>query len=258
MADYLDYLSRLTMASSIEDLWTLHTEEMARFGFDRLMYGQTRFRLGNGRSHMGEPEDLLVLSNHDFVYLERFVHGRMYLNAPMLRWAEANPGHAASWRWIEDNADTLSPEELEVVEFNRSHGLTAGFSISFQSSSSRTRGVISLAGKPGMTQRDVEGIWKENGRIIKIMNDVLHLKICSLPYADDNPLTQRQREALEWIGQGKTIQDIAVILGVKPPTVEKHLRLARDALNVETTAEAVLKASLKGQIFRVADETSAR
>ena len=31
--------------------------------------------------------------------------------------------------------------------------------------------------------------------------------------------------------------------------VEKHLRLAREALDVETTAQAVLKASLQRQIF---------
>ncbi|MFO7771946.1 MAG: LuxR family transcriptional regulator, partial [Roseovarius gahaiensis] len=34
-------------------------------------------------------------------------------------------------------------------------------------------------------------------------------------------------------------------------TVEKHLRLARQALGVETTAQAVLKAALQNQMFVV-------
>ncbi len=84
------------------------------------------------------------------------------------------------------------------------------------------------------------------------MNNVVHLKIISLPPHDKvmPRLSERQREVLEWVGDGKTNQDIAVILGVKTATVEKHLRLAREKLGgVETTAQAVLKASFLNQIY---------
>jgi LuxR family transcriptional regulator len=36
---------------------------------------------------------------------------------------------------------------------------------------------------------------------------------------------------------------------ISPAMVEKHLRLAREALSVETTAQAVAKASFLNQIF---------
>ena len=82
------------------------------------------------------------------------------------------------------------------------------------------------------------------------MNNVAHLKIITLPYnAPNRALTKRQREALEWVGDGKTTQDIAVLMGLTVATVEKHLRLARESLAVETTAQAVLKASLHNQMF---------
>ena len=55
--------------------------------------------------------------------------------------------------------------------------------------------------------------------------------------------------AMVWVGDGKTTQDIALLMGLTPATVEKHLRLARDNLNVETTAQAVLKAALQNQMF---------
>ena len=84
------------------------------------------------------------------------------------------------------------------------------------------------------------------------MNNVAHLKIMNLPYtAARKMLTKRQRETLEWVGEGKTTQDIGVIMGLTPATVEKHLRLAREALDVETTAQAVVKASFQNQIFLV-------
>jgi LuxR family transcriptional regulator len=38
-------------------------------------------------------------------------------------------------------------------------------------------------------------------------------------------------------------------MDLTPATVEKHLRLARESLDVETTAQAVLKASFQNQIF---------
>mgnify|MGYP003382976736 CR=1 FL=1 len=43
--------------------------------------------------------------------------------------------------------------------------------------------------------------------------------------------------------------DIALIMGIAPPTVEKHLRLARETLGVETTAHALIKAAFLNQVF---------
>ena len=87
--------------------------------------------------------------------------------------------------------------------------------------------------------------------ILNLANNIAHLKILSLPYDyPERMLTKRQREVLEWVGDGKTIQDIATLIERTPATVEKHLRLARDALNVETTAQALLKASFLHQIYR--------
>ncbi len=93
-------------------------------------------------------------------------------------------------------------------------------------------------------------MWSEFGEDIILINNITHLKILSLPYSPPNRgLTKRQREALQWVGDGKTTQDIAILMGLTSATVEKHLRLARDALSVETTAQAVLKAALQNQMF---------
>jgi LuxR family transcriptional regulator len=78
---------------------------------------------------------------------------------------------------------------------------------------------------------------------------VAHLKLMTLRYFGSRNLTKRQREVLECVGDGKTTQDTAMILGLTPATVEKHLRLAREALDVDTTAQAVLKAAFYNQMF---------
>jgi LuxR family transcriptional regulator len=169
----------------------------------------------------------------------------------MVRWALENEG-AASWSIIADmlNAQVLSPSEQRVLAFNQKMGVTAGYTVSFKSISIRSKGAIALTAREDVSQSEVDAIWKDHGDDILLMNNVAHLKILTLPY--ENPgrsLTRRQREALEWVGDGKTMQDIAVLMGLTSATVEKHLRLAREALSVETTAQAVLKAAFANQMF---------
>ncbi len=127
--------------------------------------------------------------------------------------------------------------------------VTAGYTVSFRSISERTKGAIALTARPGVTQDAVEQIWAQHGDEIIVMNNVMHLKLLTLPYTGERHLTKRQREVLQWVGDGKTTQDIAILLGLTPATVEKHLRLAREALDVETTAQAVLKAAFYNQMF---------
>ena len=244
----IDYVERIIAAQTIEDLWSVHCDAMARFGFTRLLYGFTRFRTATS---LGNAEDFLVLTNHDDGYMRPFMENGAYLQAPTVRWALENSG-TMSWRWILDHPEMLSESERRVTELNRKHGITAGYTISFKDVSIRSKGAIGLIADEGVSQDTVEKRGERDGRKIVAMNNVAHLKITSLPYSSARKtLTQRQRETLEWVGEGKTTQDIATIMGLTTATIEKHLRLAREALGVETTAQAVLKASFQNQIFVV-------
>lgn len=241
-------VNSLLNATTIEELWDYHTRFMADYGFDRLIYGYTRYRTATSQ---GDPDDFLLLTNHEPCYTDAFVGEGLYFNAPMVRWALDNDG-ACSWSVLRDMIESgvLTPQERRVFEFNQSHGVTAGYSISFKSLSPRTKGAIALTAQKGMTQSEVDTLWQGHGEQILALNNVAHLRILSLPYTGPGrALTARQREVLGWVGDGKTIQDIATIMGLTSATVEKHLRLARQALSVETTAQAVLKAAFQNQIF---------
>ncbi len=242
----LEHLDAVTNVQKAEDLWELHTTKMASYGFDRIIYAFTRYRT---TSSLGDPQDWVLLTNQDPAYMKEFVDGGMYFHAPMLRWALENDG-ACSWSWMEEMLaeDAFTKSEMKVVDFNRKMGVTAGYTISFSSMSSRTKGAIALTAKPGMSQAEVDEMWAEHGREILVINNVAHLKVLTLPYVT-RQLTRRQREVLECVGDGKTTQDTAFLLGLTPATVEKHLRLAREALDVDTTAQAVLKAAFQNQMF---------
>lgn len=247
MTDIVRYLERVIATTKVEDLWDLHVEKMQTYGFDRLIYGFTRY---GGSASVGCPEDWLILSTQSPEYMRAFIDEGLYFNAPMLRWALENKG-ACSWRWMTDpdRINSLTPSERRVLEFNKSMGVTAGYTISFLSVSERVKGAIALTAKVGMSQDEVDRIWADHSCQILLMNNVMHLKLQTLPYSGGRNLTKRQREVLQWVGDGKSIQDIALLLGRTPATVEKHLRLAREALGVETTAQAVLKAAQYNQMF---------
>lgn len=244
---YLDFVCH---AQSLDILWDGHVAQMKKFGFDRLIYGNTRCLT---ETSLGDPDDFVLLTNHDEDYLQGYLHTGLYLHAPMLRWALDNEG-AGSWRIAQEQARdySLSPEAQKVVDFNRTHGVQSGYTISFPSTNSRFKGAISLAAEADMSQDMVDAIWQDHGADILLMNNVVHLKILTLPYAGPKrTLTKRQREVLEWVGDGKTTQDIALLMGLTPATIEKHLRLARESLAVETTAQAVLKAALHNQMYLI-------
>lgn len=246
----VNFLKALTNATSIEDLWDLHTRKMATFGFDRLLYGLTNFRTMNS---LGDPEDSVILSNHPSAYTKTYIGDGLYRNAPVVDWLLENDG-AVSWEIIGKMFMTgeITEAQKKVFAFNQQHKVTAGYSIGFKSISPRTKGAIALTARAGLSQEQVDQIWQKHGDEILVINNVAHLKVISLPYnSPQRSLTKRQREALLWVGDGKTMQDIAILMGLTSATVEKHLRLARQSLSVETTAQAVLKASFQNQMFVV-------
>ena len=243
-------LSELTNASTVEELWDVHTRQMAAYGFQKLIYAFTRYYSASSNVAVGDPQDWVLLSNAPSAYVDHFVEDGMYLNGPMVRWALTNDG-ACSWRWMEEmlSSEMATAQEREVIAFNHKNGIKSGYTLSFRSVSKRSKGAIALIGGDGVSQPAVDQIWAEHGEELMVLNNVMHLKVLALPHSGSRKLTARQREVLQWVGDGKTTQDIAILLGLTSATIEKHLRLARETLDVETTAQAVLKAAFYNQMF---------
>jgi LuxR family transcriptional regulator len=56
------------------------------------------------------------------------------------------------------------------------------------------------------------------------------------------------------VADGKSMMEVAVLTGQSIATVEKDIRGAREALDGETTAQAVARAALLGQLFVVSEQ----
>lgn len=252
MTDILTHLQRIAEARRPEDLWALLLARMAGYGFDRVDYGFTRFLSGGS---IGDRRDVVFLSNHRRPGLAAGIGAgsgiEFLIRTPMFRWVSRNTG-ACSWRWAVEQraAGMLSADEIAAMDQARQMGQLAGYSLGFAELSPRAGGAMGLTARPGLDQDAVDAIWERQGAEILAICNMTHLRITHMPFPVDRPpLSPRQREALEWVAGGKTMQDIAQIMGISPAMVEKHLRLARTALDVETTAHAVAKATMLNHIF---------
>jgi DNA-binding CsgD family transcriptional regulator len=245
----LALLNQIAASSSIDEAWELGTGFFKTLGFKRVNYGFTRFR---HLKTIGDPDDALFLSTCDADYVKRYFGGGFFAKTPVFRWAERNSG-ACTWTWVKEafEAGKLSVEEAEAVRQNAVTGVTAGISVSFPEVSSRSKGALGMIADPGLTNADVDAIFAVKREEILAVANMMHLTIVHLPQLSRHrALSPRQREALEWVADGKTTQDVALLMGVSPAMVEKHLRLAREALAVETTAQAVAKGALLNMIFQ--------
>ncbi|NHB77292.1 helix-turn-helix transcriptional regulator [Rhodobacter calidifons] len=251
----LPLLNRIAASARIDDAWDLATGYFSGLGFGRVNYGFTRFM---HQKTIGDPDDALFLSTCDADYVRRYFQGGFYAKTPLFRWAETNAG-ICTWSWVAEAyaAGRLSPQEAEAVRQNIAMGIVAGITVSFPEVLSRSKGAIGLIADPGVSLGYVEAIFAERREEILAVANMMHLTIVHLPQLSRHrALSPRQREALEWVADGKTTQDVALLMGVSPAMVEKHLRLAREALAVETTAQAVAKGALLNMIFQRAPETA--
>ncbi|MFN3233081.1 MAG: helix-turn-helix transcriptional regulator [Alphaproteobacteria bacterium] len=62
------------------------------------------------------------------------------------------------------------------------------------------------------------------------------------------PITQREKDCLQWTGVGRSDWDISALLGISEATVRLHLQRAMHKLGVPTRTQAVVQAILSGQI----------
>lgn len=245
--ELLTSFKALTQAKTLEEAWPLVLEALAQYGFDQVFYAATQFRTKND---FGDLSDAVILTNYPPDYIKRFLGEEFYKNAPTIEWVSHNPGSVLSWshsrKAMEQGA--LTPPQMEVMALNAQFGIKAGVTVSFPRLSQRSNGGIGVCSSY-MEQEEIDALWHDKGLEIEVLCNLAHLKLNDLPFIGQRHLTVRQRDALEMVADGKTIQDIAQLWERNVATVEKHLRLAREALDVDTTAQAILKASLLNQVF---------
>lgn len=234
--------------TSIQVAWEHLCGFMESFGFDRMMYGRTHFADGY---NLGDEQDYMVLSNHDADYFDFFIRSGRFKHSPFFIWTFTNTGFISWSKLGELNLhEKVKTQALKIAELNAGYGVTAGITASFPNALVGQKSKATMCAKRGLTQEDVDKIWEKNHSFIELVWTAFDVKAKSLPFPSlGKRLTPRQKEVLSWIAKGKSNRDAADIMGISLATIEKHLRLAKESLNVATTAQAIAKLSFLNQLI---------
>lgn len=242
------HMARLLAAETLEAVWAETVAAFRTVGFAHLIYGYSPEARG---AVLGPVADFLILSTLPGSFVRDMVAREFHWQSITFNWALRNVGLAS---WSMDPVQAGMPagfaQRPEALAFFAEGGLTAGVSVGFAWPRSRGAAALALIAPEGVSQQAVDASLPALGDTIFTLGSVAHRALVGLPWRrPSGDLTERQREVLEWVAEGKTTADIATILGLRPATVEKHLRLARQCLGVETTAHALVKATFLNQLF---------
>lgn len=234
------FLERLLNARTIPEVRTIYLDAVAHLGFAHALY-VARFTLTVPQSLLREPPVIFSSLPRPVIDAQRLIS---LDRDPWVEWVLHNDGDISASELM--GLGQSSPS-LAVA---RDHGLGQAQIISLRDKVLHSVGAAVVFPDAGTDSHALRALWAQSGREVRVLSWVLHMRVATMRRSHSTAtLTPRQREVLGWRSAGKTVGEIATILGITPATVEKHMRLAREALGVETTPQAVLKAHVTHQLF---------
>ncbi|MFC3568570.1 helix-turn-helix transcriptional regulator [Paracoccus simplex] len=244
----LNDIQTILAARSAEAVWRHYVGRLAGLGFPHVSYYGARLLEASGERMI---DDSIFLSSYSPRLFQEILAQGGFESVPMYRWMTQSTG-SESWAWMHRRrlAGRLTRLEERIMDLFARHGHASGYAVSLSDSVQRVRAGVLLSGAIGMRQDGLDAVWRRCGQGVEALTGLMHLRLSTLPYTPpETMLTLRQREVLEHIAAGRTTPEIAEMLDLTPATVEKHLRLARKALGARTTAQAILHAAHRRQIF---------
>ena len=232
---YTYFIETLVSAASITDARHIFLTACAHYGFNLVQY-RANFSIDIPVESLRQAP--VILGN-----LPRPMR-RMVEIPDLLDWPCDASGSMAAADLAAHLDSAALRDALQV------HGLGHMQVVSLRDQVQAACGAVMLWPNAGSGPARLRECWDRGGPHLQTIAALMHMRVATL--SRDRPgrdLTPRQREVLLWRSMGKTVSEISTILGITVATVEKHLRLARENLGVETTPQAVLKAHVTRQLF---------
>lgn len=236
------FIERLLDAATVPEIREVYLDAVAAMGFDHALYA-ARFMLSVPRGLLRDNPVVFTTLPDDLIARAQQL-GDLD-NDPWVTWVLQNDGDISA-RDLQARMGQASPSLALATQA----GLGQAQIISLRDKVLHSVGAVILFPGRGTGPCAHDRLWATKGREARVLSWVMHMRIATMQRTPPPAtLTPRQREVLGWRSAGKTVGEIAMILGITPATVEKHMRLAREALGVETTSQAVLKAHVTDQLF---------
>lgn len=232
-----DFIERVSVATSANDVYDLLAQELGKFGF-------TNFLITDMPPPSFGLEGRMILNGWSEAWFERYMQQNFYRVDPMAK----HPRETIRpffWDEVEYGEDAQAGQVMnEAAEF----GLENGFSVPIFGAEG-DQSCVTMGGthleRPPRTRE-----------AIHLMSIYAHDRARALRQdwanrtnrSADPKLTDREREVLKWVALGKTDWEIGEILRISKDTSFAHVRNCCRKLNAVTRTQAVERAMMLGEI----------
>lgn len=234
-----DFVEATNLASSRDEMFVLYNEALGKFGFDRNIYTfLTDFPSINHKAGHG------IKSNYPDDWMQHYQKKNYQSIDPVIIQVLKGTGVFTWTQLIESRS--VSDKQICILEESREAGLCDGVGVPLYGSNGTLAGV-GIASSLGGINPDKTMLNK-----IKIISEQFHLVYCETGHQtvqkNFKPLTARETEVIKWWAQGKTGEEIALILNCAVDTVKFHSRNIFVKLQANNRIFAVTKAIRLGII----------
>jgi LuxR family transcriptional activator of bioluminescence operon len=234
-----DAIRRLQACADLVELKAILVGFRERLGFTHVLYG---VQLPAGFTTISH----LIVSDYPDEWLKEYLGAKYYEIDPVVRHCTSRHD-AYCWDRLHDERDAA------VVAFTAraaAHGLVGGVSIGIHGHAGDI-GIFSLA-RGSIVETDSDeavGVMLHQTAILPYVHEAV-TRLVSFKEAEARrpSLSERERECLLWSAEGKTGEEIALILSISSATVAFHLKNAISKLEVANRNQAIAKAALLGVI----------
>jgi LuxR family quorum sensing-dependent transcriptional regulator len=233
----LDFVQKLQQLSNYDEVCNLIISEMEWFGFTCL----TSFTLPGPDSAV---KDGVMLNTRPAEYTKRYYEKNYVIQDPAVKELRRNL-NPYSWGDIRKNRP-LDKGEKSILDEGGDFRWRDGFIIPIVTLTGQVSLFCPCGLEPDLSPRaraalEVIGIYSHHA----LRRAVSQLDRSSSEHA---PLTNREREILQWVAIGKSDDEIGDILNLSGTTVTSHVENAKRKLNTFRRTYAVVQAIRFGEI----------
>lgn len=221
---------QLANATTVEALVDLYRAAIRQFGFSHFIV--------TGLPGQGQRFENLVLERFwPEDWMSHYV-SRDYIRRDPVAIASIVHRTPFTWKEARIRASGLGPAGDRIMMEAADAGLKDGVCVPIPVRNALA-GCISLAGEAPITQKDV----LEPVNVLSLtFAGRLQLLVDHRHRPKGLTLTDREREVLTWVAEGKTAWEISRILGISDSTVNKHIAGAMRKTGSVTRTQAVARA----------------
>ncbi|MEM5472032.1 LuxR family transcriptional regulator [Hoeflea sp. AS60] len=230
-----DLLTSFQTATGPSGIWESAATFFGSYGFDRIIY------LDVGPVHER------VLTTMPDAWMAHYTERNHARIDPFMRYCAATLDPVGTGIDFLDDHAYLDPRERGFIREAAETGFRAGMTCMI-----RVKGPMGAAGwnlGSTMPREQLETVFAEHGNLLRLAAHFSHEKLSRSDTgaeASTRALSVRETECLQWIAGGFRTKEIADRMGIKPITVELHLRNARNKLGARTREHALARALAEG------------